>query len=159
MEYIETNSLTEHILAFLLSSRSTRLYFEMLREMRIKRYKKQAVTTALSRMKKKGWIEGGNNEWKITKDGIRVIKAKYRFDLLPSPFTKSDQKKTIVAFDIPETHRREREWLRNQLKTYHYVMIQKSLWQGPGPLPEEFTKHTKELQIDTCIKKFTLAEK
>lgn len=153
MVYVETNTLSEHILASLLSARSTRLYFEMLRDMRIKRYKKQSVANSLFRMKKKGWIEGGNGEWKITKEGINILKKKYRFDLLQSPFTKSDQKKTIIAFDIPETHRREREWLRNQLKTYHYVMIQKSLWQGPGPLPEEFTKRTKELQIDTCIKK------
>ena len=159
MEYIETNSLSEHIRSFLLSARSTRLYFEMLRDMRIKRYKKQSVANSLSRMKKKGWIEGRNNEWQITKQGINVIKAKYRFDLLPSPFSKNDPKKTIIAFDIPETYRRERQWLRDQLKAFQYVMIQKSLWRGPGPLPDEFTKQTKELKIDKCIKKFIIASK
>lgn len=159
MPYIETNSLSEHILAFLCSGRSTRVYYAMLREMRIKRYKRTTIDSALSRMKKKGWITKTEGEWKITQNGKKIWQEKDRLGILESPFQKNSPRNTILAFDIPEQKRRERVWLRDQLKVFGYVMLQRSLWRGPGPLPKEFSLRTKKLQIATGIKIFSITSK
>ncbi len=159
MPYIETNTLPEHLLAILCSARSVRLYHEILRDMRIKRYKRNAVDTALSRMKKRGWILKTGDSWHVTENGKNAWDHINRFMILPSPFPKGAPAKNIIAFDIPEPQRRERVWLRDQLKAYGYTMLQKSLWRGPGPLPDEFTKKTKALDIASGIKTFIISGK
>ena len=159
MSYIETNSLSEHILAFLLSARNTRTYLRLLREARIKRYKKQLVATSLSRMKKKGWVTKNESGWSATAKGRSIWTERDRFSMIASPFSKGSPRQTIIAFDIPETKRRERVWLRDQLKAFGYTMLQKSLWRGPGPMPKEFTDRVKELEIASGIKTFVISSK
>jgi len=110
-------------------------------------------------MKKKGWVEKTPEGWNITKQGSEALSSKNRFELIASPFTKDAARKTIIAFDIPESKRLERVWLRNQLKAFGYIMLQKSLWQGPGPLPKEFAERLKELKIASGVKTFTVASK
>lgn len=156
MKYIETNSLSEHLIAFLLSARSTRTYYRILREQRIARYKKQQVQIALSRLQKSGILEKNNDNWNITDQGRILWARTQQFTLIPSPFKKGALAQTIIAFDIPETKRRERTWLRSQLKAFGYVMLQKSLWRGPSPLPKEFKERLKVLKIETGVKTFTI---
>jgi len=61
-------------------------------------------------------------------------------------------------FDIPESDKREREWLRWHLKKFKYTMIQKSVWVGPEPLPKDFISYSKEAGIWDFIKTFKLAK-
>ncbi len=42
------------------------------------------------------------------------------------------------------------------LKKFGYIMIQKSVWVGPSPLPKEFKDYMKEIKLDKCIKTFKL---
>lgn len=44
----------------------------------------------------------------------------------------------IVMFDIPESHKRVRNWLRIELALLGFEILQKSVWLGPTPLPREF---------------------
>ena len=37
---------------------------------------------------------------------------------------------------------------------FDYLMIQKSVWLGPSPLPSEFVSYTKSIGLDSCIKVF-----
>ena len=61
-------------------------------------------------------------------------------------------------FDILETKKAEREWLRWHLKKFNYLMIQKSVWVGPSPLPKEFLVFINELKINDGFKSFKLAK-
>ncbi len=44
----------------------------------------------------------------------------------------------IIVFDIPETKRASRRWLRDVLKSLKFFMVQKSVWAGKSKVPEEF---------------------
>ena len=61
-------------------------------------------------------------------------------------------------FDVPETKKAEREWLRWHLKKFNYLMIQKSVWVGPSPLPKEFLDYLDTIKIKDCFKTFKLAK-
>ena len=61
-------------------------------------------------------------------------------------------------FDILETRKAEREWFRWHLKKFNYVMIQKSVWVGPSPLPKEFMDYIEKIKLKSAIKTFKLAK-
>src|SRR3989344_5254871 len=61
----------------------------------------------------------------------------------PSSFEKSSPKNLIVMYDIPHEKKKERDWFRRQLVNFDYIMIQKSVWVGPSPLPKEFMDYVK----------------
>ena len=74
-----------------------------------------------------------------------------------SSFKKSDPKNLIVMYDIPHNLKKERDWFRRQLIKFHFIMIQKSVWVGPSPLPKEFLVYLKKIKIDNSFKTFKLA--
>ena len=61
-------------------------------------------------------------------------------------------------YDIPHTLKKERDWFRRQLINFGYVMIQKSVWVGPSPLPKDFLAYLKEIKIGDSFKTFKLAK-
>ena len=63
------NTLSDKIIAFLFSCRSTKIYYEILRERSIARSKRTVIQNTLYRLKKKGFIERDNGGWKLTKPG------------------------------------------------------------------------------------------
>jgi len=73
-----------------------------------------------------------------------------------SPFKKSSPKNLIVMYDIPHEMKKERDWFRRQLLKFGYIMIQKSVWVGPSPLPKEFLDYLKEIKIGDKFKTFKL---
>lgn len=76
-----------------------------------------------------------------------------------SPFSKNSPKNLLVLFDIPEDKKTEREWFRRQLREFGYEMVQKSVWVGPSPLPEEFINYIKTIGLLGCVKTFRLASR
>ena len=75
-----------------------------------------------------------------------------------SSFKKDSPKNLIVMYDIPANQRRERDWFRRHLVKFGYMMIQKSVWVGPSPLPKEFLEYLKEIKIENNFKTFKLAK-
>jgi DNA-binding transcriptional regulator PaaX len=75
-----------------------------------------------------------------------------------SSFTKDAPKNLLIVYDIPEGRKKERDWFRRQLIKFEYVMIQKSVWVGPSPLPKDFVDYLKEIKIDDNFKTFKLAK-
>ena len=75
-----------------------------------------------------------------------------------SPFKKDAPKNLIVMYDIPHNFKKERDWFRRQLIKFEYVMIQKSVWVGPSPLPKDFLDYLKEIKIGDNFKTFKLAK-
>jgi len=126
-----------------------------------KKFKAEVMRTTLYRLKKRGFAEHNNHVWKLTAQGKEYLGAKLA-RLLPSrrgkPL-KGKKKNLIVAFDIPEIMRRKRDWLREELAWYGFEQLQKSVWFGPGLLPEEFIKDCQRLDIFQYLRFFQATEK
>ena len=124
-----------------------------------KSYSKRSYSNALSKMKKREFIEHGGEFLKITPKGREYIKRRQdRLNIFAGSFKKESPKNLIVMFDIPEDKKAEREWFRFNLKKFNYGMIQKSVWVGPSPLPKDFLDYLTEIKLKECIKTFKLAK-
>jgi len=75
-----------------------------------------------------------------------------------SSFEKNSPKNLIVIYDIPEEQKKERDWFRRQLKNFEYIMIQRSVWVGPSPLPKDFLDYVKLIGLKKQLKTFKLAK-
>jgi len=124
-----------------------------------KDHSKNSFESTLSRLKKKGFIEIKSNKWLLTKAGKEYFENKRRLSIkFSSSFVLNAPKNLLLMFDIPESKKNEREWLRWHLKEFQYFMIQKSVWVGPSPLPKKFKEHVKNIGLSNCIKTFKLAK-
>ena len=75
-----------------------------------------------------------------------------------SSFKRDAPKNLLLIYDIPEGRKKERDWFRRQLIKFRYIMIQKSVWVGPSPLPKDFLSYLKEIKIKDNFKTFKLAK-
>ncbi len=115
------------------------------------------LRTTLYTLHKKGFIRKQADNWQITSLGKKyVIKKQESLKRFSSEFKDVSQKNLIVMFDIPESRKAEREWLRWHLKKFNYEMIQRSVWVGPSPLPKEFTEYLQKIKIQKHIKTLKL---
>jgi len=124
---------------------------------RFKSYKKDVIYNTVSRLKKKGLIEKELAGIVLSKYGKEYVKRK--FDSLKQferPENLSKDRNLLLMFDIPTSKKAHREWLRWHLKKFNYIMVQKSAWVGPYPLPKEFNEYLKNIKLDKCIKTFKL---
>jgi CRISPR-associated endonuclease Cas2 len=85
-------------------------------------------------------------------------KKNFYFHRFQSPFSESSPKNLLVIYDIPEAQKKERDWFRRQLKNYEYIMIQRSVWVGPSPLPKDFRDYVKSIGLKNKLKTFKLAK-
>jgi CRISPR/Cas system-associated endoribonuclease Cas2 len=94
------------------------------------------------------------------KSRIKKVSRKRNFYYIKfdSPFGNSSPKNLIVMYDIPHEQKKERDWFRRQLVNFGYIMIQKSVWVGPSPLPKEFVDYVKMLGLKDKLKTFKLAK-
>jgi len=153
----QENTITDMIMAMLMSGRSTRVYRKILWErlQERKKYSRQTYNQALYRLDKSGHII-------LNKEDIELIKkysAKKASEWIVRTKKPLNIGKVLVAFDIPETKRKDRNWLRRQLKDWDFKMVQQSLWLGNGPLPAEFYSHINLLGIKNNIKVFKVSKK
>jgi len=124
-----------------------------------KYYSQNSFGSTISRLKAKGLIEINNNRWSLTEKGRKYFEDKRRLKMrFASPFVINAPKNLLLMFDIPESKRAERNWLRWHLREFQYYMIQKSVWVGPSPLPKKFVVHLKETGLHNNIKTFRLAK-
>ena len=91
------------------------------------------------------------------KEKTTKVKRFYNFSF-NSPFEVNSPKNLIVMYDIPHEKKKERDWFRRQLQKFDYVMIQKSVWVGPSPLPKEFLEYVKGIGLKGQLKSFKLAK-
>ncbi len=94
---------------------------------------------------------------------IRKVKAADRVRVLynvsfSSVFNKNSPKNLIVIYDIPEQKKKERDWFRRHLKKFDFIMIQRSVWVGPSPLPKKFIDYVKSIGLMNQLKTFRLAK-
>jgi DNA-binding transcriptional regulator PaaX len=126
---------------------------------RFKNYSQNSLSGTLSRLRKEGFIDDIDLELKITLKGQKYIKKKINsLQQFYFSFDKNAPKDLLVMFDVPETKKAEREWLRWHLKKFNYYMIQKSVWVGPSPLPKEFLDYIEKIKIKDGFKTFKLKQ-
>jgi CRISPR-associated endonuclease Cas2 len=121
-----------------------------------KRPKEVTIRQTISRMEKHGFIKKENGVYKLSSVGKYlaqcILKRKKIFE------KKWDKKYRVVIFDIPEKKKQSRNWLRDELYELKYKKLQKSVFIGKFPLPDDLVKSIKIKKIDKYVD-YLLAEK
>lgn len=121
--------------------------------------KKTSLKTSVYSLKRRGLIDGNTSGFYITRAGRKYVDKKLdSLKQFSANYKQNTPKDLIVMFDVPEKKKAEREWLRFHLKKFDYVMVQKSVWVGPSPLPKEFMKYLKDIGIHKTLKTFKLSK-
>lgn len=112
---------------------------------------KENFSITLSRLCKQGLVKRKGckrfSSWILTKKGKEKLES-YQFVINP---TKPDGIPRLVMYDIPETERKKRDLLRYELVACDYKQLQKSVWIGYCPLPEEFIKSLKYMKLKNKV--------
>lgn len=152
-------SLVDLIIAMLESGKSSYQFHRILRERKFNRYKKESVRVALSRLSQKGYVENSPKGWLITQKGREYYKHIHMFNYISSPFVKNSPQTILIAFDIKESDKVVRNWIRNQIKIFGYEQLQKSVWVGPGPIPKSFIEKLQAFGVRKYVEIFTIERK
>ncbi|MFA6177857.1 MAG: hypothetical protein WC694_03120 [Candidatus Paceibacterota bacterium] len=88
---------------------------------------------------------------------LKIPKRRYLQSFI-SDFKKDSPKNLLLIYDIPEGRKKERDWFRRQLKNFDFIMIQRSVWVGPSPLPVNFLAYLKRIGLQKEFKTFKLAK-
>ena len=107
----------------------------------------QSIRNTLTRLKKSGLVSKNQNGWSSGKFAEKYLANQHRFPRLNYVLDKNKKAKMIIMYDIPESFRRERDWLRGELRILDFKQKQKSVWIGPAPLPKEFVAKLAEFKI------------
>ena len=124
-----------------------------------KHYKYQTLANKFSILSKKGLVKKmSNGEYIITNKGRDFLeKGKNILRKFETNKDKNSPKDLLIVYDIEENKKKERNWFRRHLKNFHFIMIQRSVWVGPSPLPKEFSNYLKEIKLGDNLKTFKLA--
>ena len=147
----------DHLIAFLLSARSTRIYRKVLwarMQARHKELNRNSFQQHIYRLRRKGVIQVKGNVINVCRGDLQRFSLR-RNSVMKDIFPNRTEK-ILISFDIPETKKKVRDWLRNQIKYWDFEMIHKSLWLGYGPLPKEFDERLKQLDINKNVRVFKI---
>lgn len=125
-----------------------------------KYYKYQTLANKFSILRKKGWVkQNANGEFFITLKGkVFLEEGRDILKIFGTDKKENSPKDLLIVYDIQEDKKRERDWFRRHLKKFHFIMIQKSVWVGPSPLPKDFSGYLKEIKLGDNLKTFKLAK-
>jgi DNA-binding transcriptional regulator PaaX len=93
------------------------------------------IQERINTLKRKGYLKKIEAGWELTPKGrIEIIKIILWKKL---KMKKWDGKWRIIIFDIPEMSRRDRDFLRRELKWIGFIELQKSVWIFPYDMERE----------------------
>lgn len=123
-------------------------------------YKYQTLANKFSILSQKNLVKKmSNGEYIITIKGkIFLEKGKDILKMFGTEKDKNSPKDLLIVYDIEENKKKERNWFRRHLKKFHFIMIQRSVWVGPSPLPKEFSDYLKEIKLGDNLKTFKLSK-
>lgn len=134
-----------------------------LQEQEISRYHQRCYSFA-HKLKRDGLIaekkKDGRRLLSITAKGRQKLQQ-LRDESLPqkqynaSPYNRS----TIIVFDIPESERRKRAWLRDVLGNLGFKMLQKSVWVGKTKVPQDFIDDLVKLRLIQYVEIFEISKR
>lgn len=109
------------------------------------KFSKQTFNSTLQRLQRQKLIARNVKGWYLTDLGRKFIqKVNYNSKACLPP---EDGIVRLILFDVPERERRKRLWLRIELANCGYEMLQKSVWLGRRPLPQDFFETLEELGL------------
>lgn len=121
----------------------------------------RTFSAILSRLRRDGLVSRRGTHrrafWSLTSQGKAVIAAPRSRD----PFTDlppRDQVPRLVVFDIPERERAKRDAIRRELLACDYRLLQRSVWIGYRPLPEDFLELLDALNLRTHVHLLTIRD-
>ncbi|MFA6131326.1 MAG: CRISPR-associated endonuclease Cas2 [Patescibacteria group bacterium] len=126
---------------------------------RERRHEYQSNFHAMKRLKERKLIHV--KKWKngficsLTHDGfVEFLRLKVlKTELLPQGKT------CIVVFDIPETQRSKRRWLRRLLERAGFIPLQKSVWISPFDAGNVIMDFAKKMKMQDFIRVFIAEER
>lgn len=123
------------------------------------KHNKESIRNSFYSLSKNRFIEKSNGNFVINKNGKDYLnKNKYKKSQLKNfeKIENSGTKNLLLLYDIPENKKGERDWFRRTLIKFGFIMIQRSVWVGPSPLPKEFLSYVKSIGLKDTIKTFKL---
>lgn len=121
---------------------------------------RQRFFNLISKLKREGFIERKERSWQIThlgKDKFKKISNdSKRFIDRPKYERVADKVMRLIIFDIPESEKMKRNWLRDVLTNLGFRMLQKSVWLGEVKIPEDFLEDLRRLRIFQFIHIFAV---
>lgn len=124
---------------------------------RLREVSDNTLRVTLSRLKAKGMVRRNERGiWGVTEKGLSY--GKKRFSRRARDFSRPRKRNMIIAFDVPESYRGGRDWLRIELRSLGFEMLQKSVWFGPGPLPKDFLETLQDIKVLKFVKFFEVKE-
>lgn len=122
--------------------------------------------STLSKLKKQGFIKKINNDrrsfWCLTQAGLKKwlflnsVKNKNLIPMKSASLEKEHLK--VIVFDIPESRKNYRDWLRQTLINFGFRKLQKSVWIGNPKLTEDFLFKLKEYNLVNYIHIFSVKD-
>jgi len=109
----------------------------------VEREQRRRLQKYLCKLKKDDLIsENSSGKIYLSKEGrqrLSFLKQKQK-NIVNKNYYKKEigDKVIVVSYDIPETHKRERNILRDILKILGFNMIHKSVWVGKVKIPKHF---------------------
>lgn len=121
---------------------------------------RRAFTNLLYYLKRKNYIIAksvrGIKSCMITKEGIsKAIQAGFSFE---GHKHRKDKKWIMLMFDIPESHRSERNLLKSIIKNSGYKLLQQSVWVTPYDVSERTEQLLQLHGLDKYVKIFIVDE-
>ncbi len=89
--------------------------------------------------------------WRITGLGKRTLQS-----VQPVARARPDGTRRLVIFDIPERERKKRDAIRLELVAAGFQQLQKSVWHGEHPLPENFLELINALNLKNYVHVFSV---
>lgn len=121
----------------------------------LKKFKESSARTTLWRLQKRGFLKKKEKFFQLTPLGLEIVNAFKEEDLEEKEW---DGKWRIVMFDIPEKKRQHRNWLRFELYSLDYKLVQKSVFMGKWPIEEDIYQEIMNRKLDDCIRLLTVGE-
>ena len=120
-------------------------------------FKKESVRNGFYYLERNGYIDKTNGYFIIKNSGKKFLEKNYKLNFRSfESGNNSSPKNLLLLYDIPEDKKSERDWFRRTLVKFGFIMIQRSVWVGPSPLPKEFLDYVKSIGLKDSIKTFKL---
>lgn len=121
------------------------------------------------KLKKEGFLiekkEKNRNILRVTQGGAKKLfnlihrrKSHYTVPRAEKYSSMRSENICIVTFDIPESERRKRDWLRGVLKFLGFSMVQKSVWVGKIKIPGDLLSDLSLLKMMDFIQIFEVGK-
>lgn len=129
-------------------------------EIKPKKLKPRSISAALQRLQRQGLVTHINEQWTLTKEGKNFVESAFQYKKFRNKklIPPKDGLKRIVIFDIPETEKNKRDWIRGELAYHGYEALQKSVWIGTRPLLPELIKTIDFLSMSSYVHIFSIKD-